>query len=707
MKSFLPLFFLLLFASFAFSADWYVRPASQFENVTENGTSFETAFDGFQKIVWGPTGVKAGDTLYICGTFVYPVDFNYGSNQTLASGTADKHIIISGNCPNNPGIIISARKMPKDSFTDLGGGLYSAPTESYSGAWFWQGDPTKSPLLLRSYYDVNSQSEVAATNGSAWIDVNARIMYVNPLGELDDIYWNWVNAWYNRGNDFIEYRNLRLFGGSGNNGGMQLVKGDNPVLSDVSNVSIIDSEIAFGPYTAIYAQGANTDHILIENVKIHDTTSGSYAIMGGVVHTNWTFRKVEVYSGEQIHYNIFGNNDAHAIGGQNMSDLLIEDCNIHDWHGDGVIDYMGSTGSMNNVTIRRNTFTNLNDDEGAHLHYGVAKHGSNNPNFGSRSNNWQIYDNIFNNIGTKNNPETLGVGYAIRGKGDGGEVPAAIYNNVFYDTAGGIYWTDMGTYKDAAGNNIPYLPGGIGFTAKNNIMMNLKSGGYYFYTKLPSVSNNAISINNNLYWPDTLGGNNKFKWLGTIGSNSTDSIDFNDWKLDSNQDHDAILSDPQFVNASGSFSQPEDFQLKQGSKAINAGVNVGLTTDYAGNPIVGAPDIGAFEYSGAAQQCTLPQILCNPQCITPACSNNTQCDDSNSSTTDACQNPSTCTASCTHTPIRTCFDLTGDLKVNIYDLVFVAVRLGNPAGDPADVKGNDGVNLQDLQEVAKQFGQTC
>ncbi|MDO8647787.1 MAG: Ig-like domain-containing protein [Candidatus Diapherotrites archaeon] len=54
-----------------------------------------------------------------------------------------------------------------------------------------------------------------------------------------------------------------------------------------------------------------------------------------------------------------------------------------------------------------------------------------------------------------------------------------------------------------------------------------------------------------------------------------------------------------------------------------------------------------------------------------------------------------------------CFDLTGDLKVDLFDLVFVALRIGQPAGNPADVIGNDGVNLQDLQEIAKKQFSTC
>lgn len=51
----------------------------------------------------------------------------------------------------------------------------------------------------------------------------------------------------------------------------------------------------------------------------------------------------------------------------------------------------------------------------------------------------------------------------------------------------------------------------------------------------------------------------------------------------------SVFDNPDFVSAS-------DFHLQVGSSAINAGIDVGLTSDYDGNPIVGLPDIGAHEY---------------------------------------------------------------------------------------------------------------
>ncbi|MFA5744607.1 MAG: peptidoglycan-binding domain-containing protein [Candidatus Paceibacterota bacterium] len=55
-------------------------------------------------------------------------------------------------------------------------------------------------------------------------------------------------------------------------------------------------------------------------------------------------------------------------------------------------------------------------------------------------------------------------------------------------------------------------------------------------------------------------------------------------------------SDPLFVNATGNYTAVTDFQLSYLSPAIDAGTDVSLTTDYAGNSIYGTPDIGAYEY---------------------------------------------------------------------------------------------------------------
>jgi hypothetical protein len=51
-----------------------------------------------------------------------------------------------------------------------------------------------------------------------------------------------------------------------------------------------------------------------------------------------------------------------------------------------------------------------------------------------------------------------------------------------------------------------------------------------------------------------------------------------------------------------------DYRLKADSLAINAGTDVGLTTDFLGKPIRGLPDIGAYEFYGGAGQLGMGMI---------------------------------------------------------------------------------------------------
>ena len=55
-----------------------------------------------------------------------------------------------------------------------------------------------------------------------------------------------------------------------------------------------------------------------------------------------------------------------------------------------------------------------------------------------------------------------------------------------------------------------------------------------------------------------------------------------------------IIADPLFVNATS-----KNYHLQAGSPALNAGVDVGLTTDFDGNllPVGMPPDDGAFQHS--------------------------------------------------------------------------------------------------------------
>jgi hypothetical protein len=137
---------------------------------------------------------------------------------------------------------------------------------------------------------------------------------------------------------------------------------------------------------------------------------------------------------------------------------------------------------------------------------------------------------------------------------------ANIYNNVIYGNAtvsnwGGIYDLGAGKTTDNYGT----------VNVKNNVIYGNASLGGSKEIRDDSNAMGGWNITHNL-----------FKLSATNDRPGTDSV---------------TTSDPIFTDAANG-----DFTLASNSPCINAGTDVGLTTDFAGNPIVGNPDIGAYEY---------------------------------------------------------------------------------------------------------------
>jgi hypothetical protein len=113
------------------------------------------------------------------------------------------------------------------------------------------------------------------------------------------------------------------------------------------------------------------------------------------------------------------------------------------------------------------------------------------------------------------------------------------------------------------------------YILKNNIISNDKSNYDIFRTGTNTLTSDYNLIYNtraiNVY-------------------NLTKASTWSAYKTSTGQDSHSINIDPLFVDSSNG-----NFKLKSGSPAINAGVNVGLTTDFLQSPISGLPDIGAYE----------------------------------------------------------------------------------------------------------------
>lgn len=197
-----------------------------------------------------------------------------------------------------------------------------------------------------------------------------------------------------------------------------------------------------------------------------------------------------------------------------------------------------------NVRIFRNTIKGVFDGDGIQAIGGD-----------STMENLQIYYNLIDSV--------IGNGIIIY-KGDGTTVisTSGIYNNTINNaSSAGVRWTAAGGITKTAFNSV----------IKNNIFTNIGSE-----CVTASGATSGLVTSNNLYYNIT-------SWLLRYNSITYSPATITGFEAT------AQTTDPLFTTPGS------DYSLQTGSPAINTGVNVGLTTDILGNPIVGNPDIGAYE----------------------------------------------------------------------------------------------------------------
>ena len=184
-------------------------------------------------------------------------------------------------------------------------------------------------------------------------------------------------------------------------------------------------------------------------------------------------------------------------------------------------------------------------------------------------------------------------GYGIKaGNLAGLETSNLIYYNLVYlngndpiDKMGREIYTHNGNISIL--NNTIYTTGislAYGITIDESGYVTVKNNIIYAYGGnnrrcLRRLSTAVLTTNNNDFYSTA---KNPF-------FDGATAYDFSSW-LGLGYDLNSTLNNPLFSNASSG-----DFSLQAGSPCINAGVNVGLTSDYLNHPIIGLPDLGAFE----------------------------------------------------------------------------------------------------------------
>jgi hypothetical protein len=282
---------------------------------------------------------------------------------------------------------------------------------------------------------------------------------------------------------------------------------------------------------------------VIDDTKNEDTSKGA-GIYIGTAFTDGSYSAI----GNVIRGNTVSNAHTGIVTKYQSVSNIIEQNIVHDCAVYGIRSAGDATTGRN--IIRRNYVYNVTPDGATGI---------------ETFNNADIYYNIFNNcyIGVYVNANSSANENSIDA-GDGNN----IYNNTFYNGASGLVgiWF-ANTVSTTCSNNV----------VKNNAMSNMYRFVWWNYDDTFAGTN---LFNYNIYYPGVAAG------LFRVGAGNSTLAQWKTYTTD--QDVNSIQNDPLFTSST-------DFHPLPNSPAINAGVSVGLTTDYSGRPIQLDIDIGAYE----------------------------------------------------------------------------------------------------------------
>lgn len=130
------------------------------------------------------------------------------------------------------------------------------------------------------------------------------------------------------------------------------------------------------------------------------------------------------------------------------------------------------------------------------------------------------------------------------------------------------------------------LPAGTSLFIKNNIIGFTTRSYLGKYVLAPGSGSGKLEIDNNLYWNCKNIYPFYFEGYCSLSNWSRSGFDING----------VINKDPEFKNSSGNYLKVSDFELLSNSPAINKGTSLNFSFDFAGRPVNGIPDLGAFEF---------------------------------------------------------------------------------------------------------------
>ena len=597
---------------------WYVRPwnGTAYVYGTGGGDSYANAWNGFLNIVWGSSGVKAGDDLYVCGTHPNPanavaiaglaLDIRDTQLDVKASGASESaRITIRGDYAGDPGQIVRVKYEFYFDKSNPSGSGWTGP-DAY-GAYRRAAIGTTSPALeLDRVTNVVHKLTVATatpsaapsqwTGGGIICTISGSTYYKPRVGATQTlVYANNLGRAVNIRNDkdYITVQNLGIFGCTTERGAVYISNGCDHLVLDGLRVE-------YNAWTAIKIDRMDASDVdgaglacnfgEIKNCYANQFKDAVYFVSGTYKHSDWW-----------IHDNVFENGyqdgrygatgiDYHGICLEGGSNHVVEN---------NVIRHVGTTGilvdlkegtwptdsEVSNVTIRNNWIEDVHSAVDTYNQFGIAVSTTVANHVPDHSLNDQVYNNVI--IGAAKR----GISAMACGEPSSPTLGKAwtFANNLLADNYASLYFKDGDTTGHAWYG---------GFDFYNDIVMDsdyLHMQHIYNSTTLPSAD---LKINYTLYDPNPASPGGLFKWSNVL-------YDFAGWKIASGKDQNSPApGDPRFVNEAA-----RNYRLAWNSPAIDAGFQWWSAgeikayggapidmSDFDGNPIYGTPDIGPFEY---------------------------------------------------------------------------------------------------------------
>jgi len=526
---------------------------------TQDGTSYENAFNGVSGVRFGEGGVQSGDTLYICGEHVSTRSRQYWEYPrylriTESGYSADFPLTVRMDYVPDPGRLCGIWRDKED---------YNAVT--------WEGPDVNGvyrtddlPLTPAAQRTADGWAWLKSAGAATW-EGNFGAVFAqdgtvcvkttdggDPSGRIFMPRSNVGNYVELGRSSHVHFRNCRFFHA--------------PISPDIEKASKHGDTLGHEPVsTGILFDGCDLgygvslvldmgmDDWIIRDCDIHHTTCGIYT-HGKHVRRLLVERCCIHDIGEPAG---FPNGDSHAIGVQNGDGHVFQDNRI--WNtGGSAVEFWCASGPMTNMIVRNNyihhTQATANTSSSA-----VVISGDNVQAVEGTRTGFRIYNNIL--------AYTKGDGGSWRGWGISSNSKDHVEcgNNTIYRTVHGI--------RFVCTNPVP------GVTVKGRVCNTLIASPDMNYT---SISGSTDP------WP-LVWDYNSYSPV----ANTTDGIHFSQ---DIVRDvHSLAGKEPALAVAAP--EDPADFTPAWNSPLIDAGTALEYrSSDFFGNPIYGTPDIGAIEY---------------------------------------------------------------------------------------------------------------